>query len=105
MLGEDLNISQDIYAMGTEVFLPLSFAAWRTGECELDVIIFSAAISACEKPGRWLSAVRLLRSMQQRRVSPNEAKFFDETAVTFSPCLTFVRRMPEQFNAIHIDGP
>lgn len=80
------------------MFLPLSFAAWRTGECELDVIIFSAAISACEKSGRWLSAVRLLRSMQRRRVSPNEAKFLDDTAVVLSPlCSAFMRHMPEQF--------
>ena len=70
--------------MGADVFLPLSLAAWRTGECELDVIIFSAAISACEKSGQWLVAVRLLRSMQRRRVSPNEAKFLDETAVVLS---------------------
>lgn len=50
-------------------------SSFRTGDCELDVIIFSAAVSSCEKSGRWLSALRLLQSMRRRRIFPNEVTF------------------------------
>lgn len=46
---------------------------------ELDVVIFSAAISACEKSGRWLLALSFLQSMCRRRVSPNEVRCFRST--------------------------
>ena len=50
---------------------------WHTALCrgklQLDVIIFSAAISACEKGSLWLAALDLLALMTKHQLLPNQA--------------------------------
>ena len=46
----------------------------RAHELQLDVIIFSAAISACGKGSLWLSALALLASMTKQQLLPNQAR-------------------------------
>ena len=51
------------------------------------MILYSAAISACEKAGLWLAAIRLLRSMHAGRVSPNQVAWPQTSAGRWQPAL------------------
>ena len=54
--------------------LALFYDARRRG-IELDLILYSAAISACERGGLWKRALQLLDEMQHRGIEPNVISF------------------------------
>ena len=46
-----------------------------TAQLRTDVIIYSAAISACEKGGRWQQALTLFLDMPQANINPNVVSY------------------------------
>ena len=67
-VGQVSKGSQSQHAM-------ILFEAMSTAQLWTDVIIYSAAISACEKGGQWQQALTLFLDMPQANINPNVVSY------------------------------